>query len=78
MEASACTRGVLYVVACAAPAAADVHTLVGLAREAGWQVHVVTTPMGTGFVDIEKLKQLERMEAADLEHRKFRSPATGG
>ncbi|MFF5206443.1 flavoprotein [Streptosporangium sp. NPDC000396] len=58
MEAPGETRGVLYVVACAAPAAADLQALVALAQEAGWQVHVVTTPMGARFVDAPKLERL--------------------
>ena len=52
------TPGVLYVVACAAPAAADLARLVMLAQDDGWQVHVVTTPMGARFVDAEKLERL--------------------
>jgi phosphopantothenoylcysteine synthetase/decarboxylase len=48
-------RGVLYVVVCAAPAAADVGAFVALAQGAGWQVFVVTTPMGRRFVDVERL-----------------------
>ncbi|AWS42554.1 hypothetical protein [Streptosporangium sp. 'caverna'] len=46
------TPGVLYVVACAAPPAAD------LAQHDGWQVHVVTAPMGARFVDTEEPKRL--------------------
>ncbi|MEU8059261.1 flavoprotein [Microbispora bryophytorum] len=67
---SARSRGVLYVVACAAPAAADVHVLVVLAQEAGWQVHVVTTPMGAGFVDTAKLERL----TGDLVRSTYRTP----
>jgi hypothetical protein len=52
------TPGVLYVVACAAPAAADLARLVVLAQHDGWQVHVVTTPMGARFVDTEGLERL--------------------
>lgn len=52
------TCGVLYVVACAAPAAADLARLVVLAQAEGWQVHVVTTPTGTRFVDADELERL--------------------
>ncbi|MEV0352599.1 flavoprotein [Nonomuraea sp. NPDC050680] len=48
----------LYVIACAAPAAADLHHLVPLAQAAGWQVHVVTTPMGERFLDVPALERL--------------------
>ncbi|GGS79214.1 flavoprotein [Planobispora rosea] len=58
MEPPERTRGVLYVIACAAPAAADVRRLVVLAQETGWRVHVVTTPMGERFVDALALEQL--------------------
>lgn len=51
-------NGVLYVVACAAPAAADLHSLVRLAQTAGWTVHAVTTPMGERFVDVPELECL--------------------
>jgi hypothetical protein len=36
----------LYLVACAAPAAADAESLVRLAQDAGWRVCVLTSPMG--------------------------------
>lgn len=52
------TRGVLYTIACAAPASADLHRLVPLAQAAGWQVHVVTTPMGERFVNVPELERL--------------------
>lgn len=52
------TRGALYVIACGAPAAAHVHDLVPLAQAAGWQVYVVTTPMGERFVDVPRLERL--------------------
>ncbi|MFI0485727.1 flavoprotein [Actinomadura sp. 9N215] len=50
------SRRVLYVVACAAPAAADLVRLVDLAQDAGWRVCVITTPMGRRFVDVEALE----------------------
>ncbi|MEV1239546.1 flavoprotein [Nonomuraea sp. NPDC050022] len=52
------TRGVLYLMACAAPAAADLHHLVPRAQAAGWQVHVVTTPMGERFLNVPELERL--------------------
>ncbi|MEU8347830.1 flavoprotein [Spirillospora sp. NPDC048832] len=47
---------VLYVVACAAPAATDLVRLVELAQDSGWRTCVITTPMGRRFVDAEALE----------------------
>ncbi|MFE3829678.1 flavoprotein [Streptomyces sp. NPDC059092] len=41
----------LYVVVCAAGVAADAGTLVTAAQKAGWDVGVVATPYGLGFLD---------------------------
>jgi phosphopantothenoylcysteine synthetase/decarboxylase len=51
-------RGTLYLIACAAPAAGGLVELVKLAQRGGWQVHVVTTPMGSRFVDGEAMEAL--------------------
>lgn len=48
----------LYVVVCAAPAAADVHRLVALAQESCWQVQVIATPMGMRFIDEAELVRM--------------------
>ncbi|WP_433230635.1 flavoprotein [Actinomadura formosensis] len=50
------SRRVLYIVACAAPAAADLVRLVELAQDARWRACVITTPMARRFVDIEALE----------------------
>jgi len=50
--------GVLYVVVCAAPAASDVAEFVSLARDAGWVVRVIATPIGERFIDAEQLAEL--------------------
>lgn len=52
------SRGVLYLVVCGAPAAADVESLVGLAQGAGWLVRVIATPMGVRFLDADRLAEL--------------------
>lgn len=59
---------VLYVVVCAAPAAADVETLVRLAQGAGWRNCVITSPMGRRFVDADRLARLTG-EPVRSEHR---------
>ncbi|WP_460392631.1 flavoprotein [Actinophytocola sediminis] len=41
----------LYIIACATPAARDVGRLVDLAQADGWTVCVVATPMAMRFVD---------------------------
>lgn len=58
MNSSGGSRGVLYVVACAAPAASDIASLVKLAQTAGWLVHVIATPMGERFIDADELAAL--------------------
>ena len=50
-------RPVLYVIACAAPPAADVGQLVTLAQQCGWDVCVLTTPSGRRFTDTAALEQ---------------------
>ena len=41
----------LYVVVCAAGIAGSVGKLITAAQEAGWDVGVVATPQGLGFID---------------------------
>ena len=50
-------RRVLYVIACAAPPAADVGELVSLAQRRGWDVCVLTTPSGRRFTDTAALER---------------------
>jgi phosphopantothenoylcysteine synthetase/decarboxylase len=50
-------RGVLYVIACAAPPTRDVGKLVALAQKDGWDVCVLTTPSGRRFADVTGLEQ---------------------
>jgi Flavoprotein len=52
------SRGVLYVIACAAPPAREVGNLVGLAQEDGWDVCVLTTPSGRRFADVTVLEKM--------------------
>ncbi|MGW5352495.1 flavoprotein [Streptomyces sp. NPDC004031] len=44
-------RPFLYVVVCAAGVAPDVGTLISAAQDRGWDVGVVATPLGLGFID---------------------------
>jgi phosphopantothenoylcysteine synthetase/decarboxylase len=44
-------RGMLYVIVCAAPPAAEVQDLVKLAQAAGWEVAVTATPEALAFID---------------------------
>ena len=48
---------VLYVIACATPAARRVGTLVDLAQEQGWTVCVIGTPQAVKFLDSPALEQ---------------------
>ena len=49
---------VLYVLACGAPPAKDVPVLVGLAQDRGWDVCVITSPMGARFIDAAQLEKI--------------------
>ena len=45
------SRGVLYVIACAAPPAREVGTLVTAAQHEGWTVCLLVTPSAVRFLD---------------------------
>jgi phosphopantothenoylcysteine decarboxylase len=49
---------VLYVIACAAGPAREVHRLVEMAQRAGWDVCCIVTPYARGFVDLPRLEAL--------------------
>ncbi|MFF9817164.1 flavoprotein [Streptomyces sp. NPDC014006] len=46
----------LYVVVCAAGVAGDVGKLITAAQGQGWEVGVVATPQGLGFIDAEAVE----------------------
>jgi phosphopantothenoylcysteine decarboxylase len=48
---------VLYVIACAAPPAAEVGTLVAAARQEGWITCVLATPSAVRFLDVAALAE---------------------
>lgn len=48
---------VLYVVACATPAARDIGKLVSLAQEQGWRVCMIATPAALRFIDQAALEE---------------------
>lgn len=52
------TRGVLYVITCAAPPAQRIQDFVVMAQQAGWDVCVIATPHAVKFVDVPLLQQL--------------------
>jgi phosphopantothenoylcysteine synthetase/decarboxylase len=59
MASSATTeRGVLYVIVCGAPPAREVGSLVKQAQKAGWDVCLIATPSGVGFIDVPALEAL--------------------
>ncbi|MET7490285.1 flavoprotein [Streptomyces sp. NPDC005538] len=49
---------VLYVVACGGYPAEDLPALVSWAQGEGWDVCVIATPKGLGFLDVPRLRQL--------------------
>jgi phosphopantothenoylcysteine synthetase/decarboxylase len=52
------SRGVLYVIACAAPPAREVGNLVTAAQEEGWTVCLLVTPSAVRFLDATTLGAL--------------------
>jgi phosphopantothenoylcysteine decarboxylase len=46
---------VLYVIACAAPPARDVGTLIAAAQAAGWTTCLLVTPSAVRFLDVASL-----------------------
>ncbi|MFM9372317.1 flavoprotein [Streptomyces sp. Da 82-17] len=46
----------LYVVVCAAGVAADIGKLITAAQERQWDVGVIATPQGLGFIDAEAVE----------------------
>ncbi len=49
---------VLYIVACAAPPARDVHKLITSAQAVGWRVCLIVTPQATKFIDLAAMEDL--------------------
>jgi phosphopantothenoylcysteine synthetase/decarboxylase len=49
---------VLYALACGAPPAREIGTLVRLAQDQGWEVCVITSPHGRMFVDADALETM--------------------
>ncbi|MET9350359.1 flavoprotein [Streptomyces termitum] len=49
-------RPFLYVVVCAAGIAREADRLIAAARERGWDVGVIATPQGLGFLDPEAIE----------------------
>ena len=64
---------VLYLVISGAPAPEGLPSLVTLVQDAGWQVVVFSTPMGTRFAD---LGELERLTGQPVRWE-YRMPGTG-
>jgi hypothetical protein len=46
---------VLYIIACAAPPAMDVHVLIDLAQHDGWDVCLIATPHAFQWLDVPGL-----------------------
>ncbi len=55
---NAIRRGMLYLIVCAAPPAAEVQDLVKLAHGAGWRVVITATPDALAFMDVPLLSAL--------------------
>lgn len=55
-EPSSSRRRFLYVVVCAAGIAGEVGKLITAAQEQSWDVGVIATPQGLGFIDAEAVE----------------------
>lgn len=62
--------GVLFLVVCGSPRAADAGRLVELLQDAGWRVYAVATRYGLDFMDVP---EIERLTGQPVRH-KFRAP----
>ncbi len=51
---------ILYIIVCGAGAAVDVGKLAEQAQQRGWSCHVIATPAGADFLDVEAVEQLTR------------------
>lgn len=67
------TGDVLYLVTSGAPAPEGIPALVEACHEAGWRVVVLSTPMGTRFIDCHLLEQL----TGEPVRSEYRMPGTG-
>lgn len=57
-EHASTSKGVLYVVCCAALAAQRIQDFIVLAQAARWEVCVIATPQATKFIDAPFLEKL--------------------
>lgn len=65
------SRGLLYVIVCAAGIAAEAGRLVTLAQADGWTVQVIATPPALDFIDVAALEQ----QTGRPVRSRYRSPA---
>jgi phosphopantothenoylcysteine synthetase/decarboxylase len=66
-------RSVVYLVISGAPAPEGLSSLIRLLHQAGWQVVVFSTPMGTRFADLAELERLTEQPVRS----EYRMPGTG-
>ena len=51
------SKQVLYIVTCAAPPALDVHVLIDLAQQDGWDVCLIATPRAFQWINVARLSE---------------------
>ena len=71
---STTSRGILYVIVCAAGVATDVAKLVTAAQERRWDTWIVPTPSAVDFIDIPALQELTGHPI----RARYRQPGEGG
>ncbi len=67
---------VVYLIVCGAGPAPYANNFITAAQEQGWDCHVITTPAGREFVDVEKLEEASGHPVIS-EHRRPGTPRRG-
>jgi phosphopantothenoylcysteine synthetase/decarboxylase len=67
---------VVYLIICGAGPAPHAGEFISAAKAAGWDCHVITTPSGRGFVDVQALEETSGNPVVS-EHRRPGTPRRG-
>jgi phosphopantothenoylcysteine synthetase/decarboxylase len=68
---------VVYLIVCGAGPAPHAGEFISAAKAEGWDCHVITTPAGRGFVDVQALEEVSGNPVIS-EHRRPGTPRRGG
>ncbi|SDE27404.1 flavoprotein [Glycomyces harbinensis] len=67
---------VVYLIVCGAGPAPHAGEFISAAKAEGWDCHVITTPAGHGFVDVQALEEVSGNPVIS-EHRRPGTPRRG-